>query len=320
MINRAHMAIGQGQEQPYEAYLFVYFTGEDEGEEQVYFALSQDGMFWKDLNNGQPVLNSSIGEYGVRDPFIIRSSWDQKFYIIATDLRIANGKGWDVAQYSGSRAIIVWESTDLVQWSKERSVEIDLPETGCIWAPESIYDAEAEEHLMFWASMVKQDNGEHKQIIYSSRTKDFKNFTKPENYIERDNHVIDTTIIKEGDTYYRFSKDETTKCITMEQGSSLSRSSFKEMNAPVLNRIFGVEGPAVFKFNDRDEWCLLIDQFAAQKGYLPLLTDDLSSGHFRMLSEDEYDLGDTLKRHGSILNITRAEYDALIKNWGTTEA
>ncbi|MCR8659244.1 glycoside hydrolase family 43 protein [Paenibacillus endoradicis] len=309
------MSFNQLKDQPYEAYLFVYFTVEDEGGEQVYFSLSEDGLHWKDLNNGKPVLSSAIGECGVRDPFIIRSPLDQKFYIIATDLRIASRKGWDVAQHSGSRSIVVWESNDLVHWSKERSVTIDIPNAGCVWAPESIYDEDTEEHLIFWASMVKRDENSPKQIIYSFRTKDFKNFTKPEIYIERENHIIDTTIIKDGNFYYRYSKDETKKCITVERSSSLSPSSYIDMKSPVLDNILGVEGPAIFKFNDRDEWCLMIDQFATQKGYLPLVTDDLTSGHFRILSEAEYCLGDSLKRHGSILNITRNEYESLVRTY-----
>lgn len=313
------MSFNQLKEHPYEGYLFVYFTVEDEGGEQVYFSLSEDGLHWKDLNNGQPVLKSGIGECGVRDPFIIRSPLDQKFYIIATDLRIASGKGWDTAQYSGSQSIIVWESIDLVHWSQERSVDVDIPDAGCVWAPESIYDEETEEHLIFWASMVQRDGNPHKQIIYSFRTKDFKSFSKPEIYIERDNHIIDTTIIKEGDFYYRFSKDETKKCITVERSSSLSRSSFVDLKSPVLDSLLGVEGPAVFKFNDRNEWCLMVDQFAAGKGYLPLVTEDLFSGHFQSLSADEYHLGSTLKRHGSILNITRDEYEALVNAWSSSE-
>ncbi|WP_337099958.1 glycoside hydrolase family 43 protein [Paenibacillus sp. YIM B09110] len=306
------------KEQLYKAYLFVYFTEDEERGEQVYFSLSQDGLYWKDLNNGEPVLSSGIGECGVRDPYILRSSLDQKYYIIATDLRMSNGKGWDVAQYSGSRAIIIWESTDLVHWSKERSIEIDLPEAGCVWAPESIYDEKTKEHLVFWASMIKRDEQPAKQIIYSSRTIDFMNFSKPEIYIERDNHIIDTTIIKVRDVYYRFSKDETKKCITVEQSNSLVSSSFNTVHFPILNNIFGVEGPAIFKYNDRNEWCLLIDQFAANKGYLPLVTDNLSSGQFRILNEHEYNFGDTLKRHGSVLNITQAEFRALEHAWGSS--
>ncbi|MFB9328008.1 glycoside hydrolase family 43 protein [Paenibacillus aurantiacus] len=313
------MSFGNLKGQNYEAYLFCYFTVEDEGGEQVYFSLSEDGLHWRDLNNRQPVLISSIGEEGVRDPFILRSPINNKFYIIATDLRIASQKGWGAAQYEGSRSIIMWESDDLVNWSHEKSVLIDLPDAGCVWAPETIFDEETAEHLLFWASMVEEEGNEPKQVIYSSRTKDFITFTKPEKYIERDNHVIDTTFIKEGNTYYRYSKDETTKCITIESSNSLEKSSFDPIHSPILGNLFGMEGPAIFKFNDRDEWCLLVDQYAAKKGYLPLLTEDLSSGQFRILNEDEYDLGQTLKRHGSILNITRAEFNSLVDAWGLSE-
>lgn len=82
-------------------YLFVHFTGESPDGEQVYFALSRDGMHWQDLNGGRPVIRSGIGEKGVRDPFIIKSVIDGKFYIIATDLRIASKKGWTAAQMEG---------------------------------------------------------------------------------------------------------------------------------------------------------------------------------------------------------------------------
>ena len=42
-----------------------------------------------------------------------------------------------------------------------------------------------------------------------------------------------------------------------------------------------------------------------------MLTDDLSSGRFRILSPDEYDMGKTKKRHGGILQITDEEYQRL---------
>ena len=45
-------------------------------------------MNWDDLNNNHPILTSTLGEKGVRDPFIIRSPEGDKFYLIATDLKI----------------------------------------------------------------------------------------------------------------------------------------------------------------------------------------------------------------------------------------
>lgn len=56
----------------YEGHLFVHFTSEKEDGEQIYFAVSRDGLHWTDLNDSKPVLRSQVGEKGARDPFIIR--------------------------------------------------------------------------------------------------------------------------------------------------------------------------------------------------------------------------------------------------------
>ena len=299
-----------------EGYLFIHFRGENETGEQIYFAISQDGLHWEDLNDSKPVLMSDIGEKGIRDPFIIRSPKDGKYYIIATDLRIANEKGWQTAQYAGSRNIIVWESTDLLHWSKERSCEVGIPGAGCVWAPEAIYDEEKKAFLVFWASMVKEDGeNEAKQRIYACYTEDFIHFTNPEKYMERENHVIDTTIIKEGSYYYRFYKDETTKNICMDRSTSLEKDTFTEVTAPVLSELSGVEGPIVFRFADREEWCLLVDQYATEGGYLPLVTNDLSKGQFRIMKPEEYSMGKK-KRHGTVISLTNKEYELLREAYG----
>lgn len=101
----------------YQAYLFVHFIGEGENGEQIYFSVSRDGLHWKDLNNGKPVIVSQVGEKGLRDPFILRNHLDGKFYIIATDLCIHAGKGWGIAQYEGSRNLMVMSSENLTDWT-----------------------------------------------------------------------------------------------------------------------------------------------------------------------------------------------------------
>ena len=116
----------------YTGYLFVHFTGEEKLGEQIYFALSRDGLHWMDLNEGKPVLVSDIGEAGVRDPFILRNPLNGKYVIIATDLRIEAGKGWTAAQEEGSRNLIVWESEDMVNWDGPFCAEVGIPEAGCV--------------------------------------------------------------------------------------------------------------------------------------------------------------------------------------------
>lgn len=288
-------------------YLFVHFTGEQKNGEQIYFSISRDGLHWEDLNDGQPVLYSHLGMQGVRDPFLLRDPKQKKFYLIATDLRIEAGEGWDTAQYRGSRDLIVWESKDLVHWSAERASTIGVPGAGCVWAPEGIYDSKREQFLVFWASMVKlSGDAEPKQRIYASWTSDFQSFSEPFIYMERKEHVIDTTMVESEGVYYRISKDETNKCLLLESCDSLT-GNFQEIPSETLSSLFGVEGPECYLLPDQKTWCLIADQFAEGKGYLPLLAEDLSSGKFRILKEKEYALGKTQKRHGGVLAVTDGE-------------
>ena len=295
-------------------YLFAHFTGDSGDGEQVYFAVSGDGLHWHDLNGGEPVLRSGIGEKGVRDPFILRSRLDGSFYILATDLRIAAGKGWDVAQHAGSRNMVIWESKDLVHWSAPWFYRVPLADAGCVWAPEAIFDPKRGIYLVFWASCVKREGDpEAKQRIYSSCTADFRYFTEPRLYIERGNHVIDTTIVEENGVFYRFSKDETVKNIRLDRGTDLL-GDFTDVPSDSLNGIPGVEGPAAFALPDGQGWCLLLDRFAERLGYLPLICRDLEGGVFSV--PEDYDMGHGTKRHGSVLELTEAEYGRLLAAWG----
>ena len=292
----------------YTGYLFAHFIGEQKDGEQIYFSLSRDGLHWQDLNGGMPVLKSTIGEQGARDPFLIRSPWKgedgkAKYYLIATDLRIEAGKGWQVAQYSGSRDMLVWKSDDLVEWQGPKAHTIGIEGAGCVWAPEAVYDQEKDAVLVFWASMV-----EGKQRIYASYTKDFEKFEQPFLFLEKENHVIDSTIIQVAEGYYRYTKDETTKNIRIDFSKTLRPEDFKEVHSDTLAELFGVEGPEIFRFNDREEYCLIVDRFATGKGYLPMVTRDLSSGSFRILDDGEFVMGLTKKRHGGIIPITEEEY------------
>lgn len=295
-------------------YLFVHFIGEQEDEEQIYFSLSKEGLFWEDLNEGIPILVSRIGEKGVRDPFPIKDEKTGKYYIIATDLRIATGKGWRSAQNEGSLNLIIWESEDLMHWSKERSHRVGIDEAGCVWAPEAIYDNEKEAFLVFFASKTqrKGENGS-KHKIYAVYTQDFIKFSEPFLYIEREKDVIDTTIIQHNGCYYRFSKDETTSRIKADFSTHLTGSSFTEIPSIILDELVGVEGPECFLLPDGKQWCLVVDRFAEGRGYLPLITNDLQSGEWKILSDDMYDLGKTKKRHGGILKLTDEEYERIKK-------
>ena len=85
-----------------------------------------------------------------------------------------------------------------------------------------------------------EEGKEDKHIIYRAQTKDFVHFSEPVEYIERSCNVIDTTIFKSGDNYYRFSKDEDSKGILIDYCDDL-QGEFKFLESPSLSAIKGVE-------------------------------------------------------------------------------
>ncbi len=204
IVLKVKAAPAEIDESDYTDYFFAYFAGEGYADgEQIYFASSQDGMNWDDLNENKPVLTSTLGEQGVRDPFIIRSPEGDKFYLIATDLKIYGNNDWTAAQNSGSQSLMVWESTDLVNWSDQRMVEVSAEiEAGCTWAPEATYDPVTGEYVVYWAS--RTPNVDTKQRVYYAKTRDFYTFTEPQLYIEKDQSSIDSTMIENDGTYYRY--------------------------------------------------------------------------------------------------------------------
>ena len=115
-------------------YLFAYFTSQNEPDgEQVRFARSRgtSPLFWEEIGGGAPVLRSTVGTQGVRDPFLVRAAGlageRAAFYLIATDLRVHGNDTetfWREQQRVGSRSIVAWESADLVSWSPPRLIEV----------------------------------------------------------------------------------------------------------------------------------------------------------------------------------------------------
>ena len=331
-------------EDDYEGYLFVHFIGNEAAasHEQTYFSISEDGLNWSELNGGNAVLTSDIGESGLRDHFIARAPEGDKYYMIATDLSIYHNAGnWAGAGGSGSHGIVVWESDDLVNWSEPWIAEIAPENAGCTWAPEFIYDESTGEYVVYWSatSIELDENGEIAQeyenhTIYYAKTRDFRTFTDAQVYHSGGKQedgtpikVIDSTMIENDGTYYRYTKNEMNGTIMVDKSDAIL-GTFTEIDSDTLSSdvpatVGAVEGPIIFKMNEKtedgkDQWCLMVDRFARGQGYYPLITTDLDSGEFTMLSDDEFSMPTDVHkyRHGYVMPVTAAEYDALQRTYG----
>lgn len=329
----------------YEGYAFAYFAGEstDDGE-KIYLGASRgnDPLDYDELNDGLPVLESTFGEKGLRDPFIIRSHEGDRFYLLATDLKIFGGGDFGTAQESGSRYLEVWESTDLVHWGDQRHVKVSSDFAGNTWAPEAFYDEEAGEYVVYWASALypttdtagRDINTQYQRMMYAT-TRDFVTFSDPQPWIDvkrgTGRGMIDATVVKDGDTFYRVVKDEASMTPRQEKSTDLRATvtgglptTSSTPGWQLVKERVGVgqpnpwggtftngEGPTVFRDNeDPDRWYLLIDQpsYHGGQGYLAFTTDDIGSASWT--SVPTADLPSS-PRHGTVIPVTQAELDAL---------
>lgn len=198
-----------------------------------------------------------------------------------------------------------------MKWSKPRLVKISAPDAGRTWAPEAVYDEETRDYLVFWAAKTRSDHFA-KHRVWACRTRDFKTFGKPFIYIDKPNDVIDTDIVRENGRYYRFSKDEKFKSITMESSDKLT-GPWQDVPAFSLAKITGYEGPSCFLLEPAAAgkpatWCLLLDSCSKGEGYKPFLCHDLGGGQFAPAPDIRFPFR---FRHGSVLLVTADEYKRL---------
>jgi len=324
-----------------DAYMFAYFTGDSVEGEKIRFATSDgnDSLKWKTLNDAQPILTSTLGTKGLRDPFILRSKEGDRFFLMATDLSVGT-TGFGGSTNRGSRHLEIWESTDLVNWGQQRHIEVNLPNAGMTWAPEATYDATIDAYVVYWTSALFTDStrnvedGNGPQIL-TSTTRDFRDFTTPEVWfkaadvpsLNKSNGLIDATMLKDGDTYYRFTKGtQTTGCPSPDiigQKSTNLRATTASGAWSLIDTCIGrdagtpeVEGPEIFKTNEGDragyKYFLWTDNYGG-RGYIPLGTNSLE-GDIKWTIPASFSLPAS-PRHGSVISITAKERDALAAKW-----
>ena len=301
-------------------YLFVHFreTTSPEGE-QVYFALSQDGFHWEALNEGRPILWAYYGDHGVRDMTIFREPMSGVCHIFATDLSLSFGMrgkyahSWDNIREHGSHFLAHWKSEDLLHWGEEELLQLADERFGCVWAPDVIYDREADEYLLHWSSPFR---GKPHMGIYCARTRDFRTFSEPALLYEmQEGSIIDSAMYEEDGKYYLFIKgEENPRRIMLLEGDHV-HGPFRRIHrfdeAMLQIEEGKYEAPTAVRLED-GRWCLFLDYYGvagAGQGYVPFLANSLKSGEF-VRSDADFSFPYGFK-HGTILPISGKEYDRM---------
>ena len=304
----------QAQTEKKTAYLFTYFTGNAQQEEQIRFAVSRDGLHFYALNDNEPVISSDTiaVKKAVRDPHILRGE-DGYFYMVATDMKSAEG-------WSSNRGLVLLRSRNLIDWEHHAIHFPDqwdgkFADVTRVWAPQTIYDREAGKYLVYF-SILTSKPGDYDKVYYCYANEDFSSLSEPKILYDRGKSTIDGDIIYKDGVYHMFFKTEGDgNGIMIAKARNLTDQSWTTNNVYVDQNDNGVEGSGVYERLDGKGYILMYDVYT--RGYYEFCrTTDLE--HFELMKED-YSF-DFHPRHGTIMTITENELIRLCEKWGTPDA
>ncbi|MDE7436905.1 MAG: glycoside hydrolase family 43 protein [Muribaculaceae bacterium] len=300
-------------------YLMSFFKPSDQ---HLFYAWSEDGLHWKDINDGGAVFNAYDNSTALRDPFAARVTRNgkSKFHLVHT-------WGWD------HPAIFHWESDDLINWkatdgtTNPESAKIWLmdgkngrPTAPNAWAPEFFYEPEEDLFYIYWASRQTID-GRQQEVHHYCTTRDWREFSEPEVLFYPGYTAIDLTVLKYGDTYYGFYKDERDgkKCIMARTSKSLNPNVDKFDNEVNLFPTYKtlVEGPETFPLIGGGGYMMYYDKFNDSSGLSYATTADPSTLSWTQIPDSEV-TNPTGVRHGSVQIISRDELAKILAEYDYT--
>ena len=283
-------------------FLFSYFNDEGKG---MFYALSNDGISWLELNHGSPIIKPEVGSQKLmRDPSIFKGI-DGTYHLVWTT-------GWNGKDIGYS------SSSDLVHWSAQQAIAVgkDIEGIDNCWAPEVFYNDVDKNYMLFWSSgfgPMQSPKGEGR--IYYITTTDFKKFSAPEILFRNgfpiggkagNDGPIDAFIIKDASKKYIlfYKKDDNTGV------PNIYHRIGKSPTGPWGEEV----GPITPSTADEGESAIRIDE-----GY-HVFTDPFESDYmYDYVSSDlkkwKRKVTDLKMKHGTIIAISKSEAKTLLSQF-----
>ncbi len=315
--------------EPYSNYLFAYFPANDN--ENIYYALSNDGYNFTPMNNGKRVVAADTVSIkkGLRDPHVLRAP-DGWFYMVNTDMKSAEG-------WASNRGMVLMKSRDLINW-KHSTVHFpdkykgkNFANVTRVWAPETIWDANYVNKdgskgrpLVYYSLLTNDGTIPYDKVFFNYANEDFTDLEgDPTHFFDRGKSTIDMDIVYNpvDKLYHAFYKNEGDGGICKVQAQTLT--SENGTKAPTWYKRSGalqqtteaVEGAGVFKLINQNSWVLMYDCY--MNGHYQF-TSSTDLENFKFV-QDTKTSGAFTPRHGTILPITAQETAALMKVFPTPD-
>lgn len=317
--------INIAEDEGYDSYLFVYFPSNED--ENLYYALSTDGFNYTPLNNGNKIMASDTVaiKKGIRDPHILRGVDGKTFYMVATDMRCA--EGWD-----SNRGIVLYKSSDLVNWTHSTVNFPDrFPEwknVTHVWAPEAIWDPDYSNsdgtkgrYMVYFSLLTTDGKCPYDKIYYSYANDDFTDLlTDPVFLYDRGSATIDGDIVfdQRDNLYHMVYKNEGSGGICQVTASRLTASpgelpgsQWGNPSGTLQQTDVAVEGAGLFRMINSDTWILMYDCYGS--GYYQFCSsDDLEN--FTLVAQTTTS-GAFTPRHGTVIQLTPEETSRLLAEY-----
>ena len=309
--------VGPGERPKCEAYLFAHMLQGDYW--RLYYSVSLDGLHWEMLNGGKRVC----AEY--RGHADICKGHDGRYYLI--------GNRGDARP-----DIDFWVSEDLISWKKYSDYVPDLKHVpdypkalDRIGAPKFLFDQASSQYLITWHTThdlgptdLPEPYWAGQRTLFST-SKDLRTFSQPPRKLfPWDMATIDVIIRKEGDYYYAILKDERYPTLDWTTGKTIRScrspnllGPYSEPGQPISPNFR--EAPTLIPSPNGKAWYLYYEQYPGV-AYGLSVAASLQGPWFQPAgnqqpSWDKYRLPPKV-RHGSMLPITREQYDALVARFG----
>ncbi|WP_262246418.1 hypothetical protein [Parapedobacter soli] len=301
-----------------QAYLFAHMTHQDYG--KLYYSVSTDGLHWYALNGEKRVFEDYRGH-----PDICKGH-DGRYYIAGNTS-------------DSSPDINIWVSADLIKWEKYSTYTPDLkstPDYGHalqrIGAPKLYFDAPSRQYILTWHTPHEEGTKEDPERYWASQrtlyvlSKDLKSFSEhPTKLFDWDMGTIDVFIRKIDAHYYAVIKDETYPTLYWPTGKTIRISRAPALTGPYSEPMAPIspnfrEAPMLIPSPDNQIWYMYYEQYPGVS-YGLSIADRLegpwyqASGYTFHADWDKYSLPASV-RHGCMITISKAEYDALVNHFG----
>lgn len=271
--------------------LEVPLTDRAFADERLHLAASEDGVTWTPLGDHLPFLP----DVWIRDPYLGRGA-DGAFHLIGTTR-------------AGRQHIVHVRSEDLLTWEAPTFPQVIDPAEGThnVWAPEFVTDLATGDTLVYFSASYGP-HGWDDSRIWVARTRDFAGFGPAKLMLDPGFTVIDATIIPEDGGWAMFVKDERFGHVHGEHRyiqkatASAIDGPYALVGEPITETL--CEGPATFRLPD-GRWGLAFDRCMADDYAL------LASGDLQSWEEIPGASFPENARHGSVLELSRDEFDRL---------